>query len=60
MGYRYKGEPVTTKKGLLIINGKIVDLPLADFVARSCGFEYAERMVKALEMENGDNDGKES
>lgn len=51
MKYKYRGEPVTTEKGLLIVKGEIVELPLADIVARSCGFSYAETMVKSLEKE---------
>jgi len=40
---------ITTKDGLLYRNGKIIELPEADKVARDHGFLYAERFVKSLE-----------
>ncbi|KKK84640.1 hypothetical protein LCGC14_1609930 [marine sediment metagenome] len=40
---------ITTKNGLLYCYGDQVDLPLADNLARTFGFDYAERLVKHLE-----------
>jgi len=40
---------ITTKGGLLYLDGRILGLPEADRMARKYGFEYAERLVKALE-----------
>ena len=40
---------ITTKDGLLYRNGKIIELPEADRVARQRGFTYAEHLIKHLE-----------
>lgn len=40
---------ITTRDGLLWRDGKIIDLPEADRVARAHGHDYAERFVKFLE-----------
>ena len=40
---------ITTKNGLLWRDGKIINLPEADKVARKYGYLYAERFVKYLE-----------
>ena len=40
---------ITTKKGVLWRDGKIINLPEADKVARDHGHLYAERFVKHLE-----------
>ncbi len=60
MAYKYKGELVKAVNGLLIVNGEIVGLPLADFIARSCGFDYAERMVKFIEKQTEEQNVRES
>jgi hypothetical protein len=39
---------ITAKDGLLWRNGRIIDLPEADRVAREHGFAYAEQLVKHL------------
>jgi hypothetical protein len=39
---------VTTNGGLLYRDGKLIDLPEADLVARDHGYIYAEQLVKAL------------
>lgn len=40
---------ITTKDGLLWEDGKIIELPLADWIAQAKGFDNAERYVKHLE-----------
>ncbi len=40
---------ITTKNGLLYRDGKMIDLPEADKVAREHGYSFAEQLVKALE-----------
>lgn len=40
---------ITTKKGLLWRDGRLIELPEADRVAIAHGYMCAERMVKALE-----------
>ena len=42
------GSTITAKDGLLWRNGKIIELPEADDVARRHGFAYAEQLVKHL------------
>jgi hypothetical protein len=46
------GENITTKEGLLWRDGKIIDLPEADRVARKNGFLYAEQFIKYLEKKD--------
>lgn len=41
-------DGITAKDGLLWRNGKIIDLPEADAMARKHGFMYAEQLVKHL------------
>lgn len=43
------GKGVTARDGLLWQDGKMIDLPMADAIARQCGCLYAERLVKVLE-----------
>lgn len=43
---------ITTKNGLLYRNGKMIELPYADDVARKHGYMYAEQLVRALESKN--------
>jgi hypothetical protein len=42
-------DNIYTKDGLLWRNGQIIELPLADLVAREHGHDCAERFVKHLE-----------
>lgn len=44
-------ETITTRDGLLFIDGRELELPEADQVAQRHGYLYAERMVRALEKE---------
>ncbi|GEM_PF-2142820 len=50
---RMISEGVTEKDGRLYHDGKIVEPPLADIVARTRGFQCAERFVKHLQVEQG-------
>jgi hypothetical protein len=44
----HDGSTITAKDGLLWRNGRIIELPEADLVAREHGFTYAEQFVKHL------------
>lgn len=46
-----KAGKITTKDGLLYRDGKVINLPEADWVALQHGHLYAERFVKALAAE---------
>lgn len=49
---------ITTRDGLLIsADGKVIELPDADKVARNHGFQHAEQMVKALEAQRDPREG---
>lgn len=43
-----KEAVITTKDGLLYRNGRVLEAPEADNVARQHGFGYAENFVKYL------------
>lgn len=51
---RLNSLPVTTRDGLLIRDGKTIQLPEADKVARRAGYKHAEEMVRALEKQMRD------
>ena len=44
---------ITAKAGLLWVDGEIVGVPAADWLARDHGFVYAEQMVRDI-MEHGE------
>lgn len=44
----WNGRKVTAKDGLLWIDRRPVDLPLADVIAQEKGYTCAERLVKEL------------
>lgn len=42
------GKPITSKDGLLWVDGRVVDVHEADRLARLHGFAYAEQLVRAI------------
>ena len=42
---------LSTKNGLIFLDGKMISLSKADWIASAKGFIYAENLVKALEEE---------
>lgn len=53
-----KASGITTKDGLLWLNGKVLSAPVADARARAEGFQYAEQLVRHLEEERRDKTPK--
>ncbi|KKL22463.1 hypothetical protein LCGC14_2406770 [marine sediment metagenome] len=41
---------ITTKNGLLYRDGQMIPVPEADWIAREHGYQYAEQLVKKLEL----------
>jgi hypothetical protein len=51
---------ITTKNGLLYKDDEVINLPLADTIARKHGFLYAELFVKHLEKKQKEEEQKEA
>ncbi len=51
---RLSNLPITTRDGLLIRDGEVIQLPEADKVAKKAGYKHAEEMVRALEKQMKD------